>query len=285
MQHKLMKTDKQLERISVAKYLLDVQPPLTHCHNYYEFICIRSGKGIHHHQGQVIAFDKGDLFFVRPNESHSFEAIEPAEVAIIRYTEDAKVILKEMIDNSQGKAVSLSKAKSPLNHKITFKEDGPLVLEIYNIMLLLNAHAERNENLIYYQLICLITIIERNLTYNHKKENKEQFEVQNLEALTRHIHKNLRNPKELNADHLSKKFNIPLNYIGIYFKRNMDKSLKGYITDARLAVIAQILRTSTVSLSQVTFEFGFVDESHFYKSFKKAYGMSPSDYRTMLKGH
>ncbi len=49
--------------------------------------------------------------------------------------------------------------------------------------------------------------------------------------------------------------------------------------ESRLKLIGQKLNNSDDTISQIGYEFGYVDESHFYKSFKRFYGMSPSAYR------
>lgn len=51
------------------------------------------------------------------------------------------------------------------------------------------------------------------------------------------------------------------------------------ITEYRLKQAAKLLRNTTTSITEVAYESGFGDLSHFYRLFKKQYDKNPSQYR------
>ncbi|MGB5971832.1 MAG: AraC family transcriptional regulator [Nodosilinea sp.] len=55
-----------------------------------------------------------------------------------------------------------------------------------------------------------------------------------------------------------------------------------YLTHLRIAQAKQQLRQGQ-SLNQLALELGFVDQSHFTKTFKASVGVTPGQYRTQLK--
>ncbi len=67
------------------------------------------------------------------------------------------------------------------------------------------------------------------------------------------------------------------------FKRAFTKAYgcppAGYIRQKRLEKAAQLLKVSELRISDIAFDCGFSDLSHFSKSFHKAYGVSPRQYR------
>lgn len=250
-----------------------------HVHEYYEFVLISSGKGKHHVHDTIIDFNSGDVFFLNPGTAHFFEVEEPGAGIVVRYNEYIKSVLKTLISSWDGYAIPLSKAKSPLNPKIHLaKADQFIVTELFNLLALLGQNVQRNENLIFHQMVSLISVMERNLSFEQKSTD-EQLKIDNTQRILRHIHKNMKNPELLTRKYLAKEFNIPLSYIGIYFKRNTKVSLKDYIRDCRMKIIGRKIKNSALSISEIAFQFGYTDESHFYKAFKQFFGISPSAYR------
>jgi len=274
-----MKTTRQFDAINVVRHAVDVHNPIRFCHDFYEFIFIKAGTGIFERNGQKTLFDSGDVFFVSRNEPHIMEATMQAEIIIVRITENAKMVLKGLIDSSGGMMVPLSKARSPLNYKISLSSvDEKIAGSIYEVLLTLNNHPVINTNLFFLQISCLITVFERNLSFGGNMAD-DKLQVEPIDRILKHINKYIKHPDLLTLEYLSEKFNMPLHRLSIYFKKNMNRPIKNYIMESRLKLIGQKLNNSDDTISQIGYEFGYVDESHFYKSFKKFYGMSPSEYR------
>jgi len=271
--------EKQFEPLSIFREKLDAQPSMSMSHNFHEFIFVSSGRGIHINQQFSTPFGKGDLFLVKPNEEHAYVIEQTTEVYIVRFTEATRLQLKELVHNSKGKAIALAKAKSPLNFKISFSEkDETLVVELLQLLITLNQEQVRNENLCYYQLLCLIAIIERNLSY-FPEDKGRRIEKQAITKILNHIHKYLKDPEMLSLGYIAGKFNMSTNQLGLYFRKEMKQSVKQYINQCRLQLIGKKVQESEMTFSEIAHQFGYVDESHFYKGFKKFFGVSPTLYR------
>lgn len=63
------------------------------------------------------------------------------------------------------------------------------------------------------------------------------------------------------------------------FKKNYNASPANYIRIKRLHEAQKLLRISTLSISEICYQVGFNDLSHFSKVFKKHIGISPAEYR------
>lgn len=274
-----MKKDEQFEPISVIHQVIEPQSSSLMKHNFYEFILISSGKGKHFNHQLSTDFSAGELFFTQPEEEHAFEIEEETEVFIVRFTDCARLVLKELVDNSNGRAVALAKTKSPLNYKVTFSEmDKKLVLRIFELLLELYESPKKNEDLSYYQLLCLVTVIERNLQYA-KEDTGKPTAKKDIDLIINHIHKYLQKPEMLTLSYIAAKFNMSSNLLGLYFKKETGQSVKQYINKCRLEVVGKKVLKSKLSFSEIAYQFGYVDESHFHKSFRKFYGVSPTGYR------
>ena len=56
-------------------------------------------------------------------------------------------------------------------------------------------------------------------------------------------------------------------------------SIMNYLVRARLDEAKRLLASPGTSVAQVAEQVGFDDPAHFSRSFKRAEGISPSDYR------
>ena len=63
------------------------------------------------------------------------------------------------------------------------------------------------------------------------------------------------------------------------FKAETGMSLTQYLKSLRLERARELLETTFLSVKQIMTTAGLTNKSHFVKDFKKAYGMTPTQYR------
>lgn len=274
-----MRSLRQFSAVNVLRVIFNEGTEQDIVNDFYEFLYICSGTGKLRRDGQEVSFENGDIFFINRRKEYYISANTEVEMITIRFTEAGKRVLRSLTDQNSKVIVSVSKIKSSLNLKVRLQnEDLALAEKIVFLMLDMNQHPEKNENLFYFQMLSLIAIIERNLSFGENK-NEKNSGPKLIDKILKHIHKNLKDPKMLGLSYMAETFQMPLHQLPIYFKQEMGISIKGYIGKERLTATAYLLTHTTDTISQICRSFGYADESHFYKRFKKEYGLSPSDYR------
>jgi len=68
-----------------------------------------------------------------------------------------------------------------------------------------------------------------------------------------------------------------------YFKKITNKTFTKFVNEYRLVHASKLLAEQPISITDVCFESGFNNFSHFNKSFKTFTGKNPSEYRNELK--
>lgn len=68
-----------------------------------------------------------------------------------------------------------------------------------------------------------------------------------------------------------------------YFKKITNKTFVQFVNERRLVHASKLLTEQTMSITEVCFECGFNNFSHFNKSFKAFTDQNPSEYRKQLK--
>ncbi|WP_435274761.1 helix-turn-helix domain-containing protein [Psychrobium sp. nBUS_13] len=84
--------------------------------------------------------------------------------------------------------------------------------------------------------------------------------------------------EEMNIDELCKKACMSRTKFYTEFKRHLGSSPAEFLFQARLKYAAQLLKNNN-SVTQACYNCGFKDTSHFSRSFKRFYGLSPQQFK------
>ena len=96
-----------------------------------------------------------------------------------------------------------------------------------------------------------------------------------------YINLNLSTPLSLNI--LSINFGVNASYLSSQFKKETNRTLTDYIHNARIKAALPLLNTMDLSIQEISFIVGFEDYCYFSKLFKKIIGMSPLQYRNIIR--
>ena len=145
--------------------------------------------------------------------------------------------------------------------------DNNLLHDAYEELVSLNF-----DKLISY--INIMAVLAEHFTKNNKLKSKE-------ESLAYLVHKEVlnNNSKELSLSFLSKKFSCSISTLTASYKREYGKSIHQFIIDTRLEKATKLLKKSNKAVKEISNECGFYDQNHFYRTFKNAYKISPTEYR------
>lgn len=86
--------------------------------------------------------------------------------------------------------------------------------------------------------------------------------------------------ENLYLDHMADMFGTTPKYFSSYFKKTFGVNFVEYLNRVRLAHARELLRGTTLSVAEIGEKTGYLNPSTFTSTFKKYYGISPSDYRT-----
>ena len=81
---------------------------------------------------------------------------------------------------------------------------------------------------------------------------------------------------------ISDEVHLSTSYVCTIFKAETGDTLTHYITELRMAKARELLMDSRNRIAEISGKVGFSDSNYFSKAFKKAYGLSPSEFRDSL---
>ena len=89
--------------------------------------------------------------------------------------------------------------------------------------------------------------------------------------------------RQISLEEISEKVNMTVPAFCRYFKKITGKTFTQFVNEYRLAHAAKLLHEKQISITDVCYESGFNNFSHFNKQFKNFTGKSPSVYRNELR--
>lgn len=98
-----------------------------------------------------------------------------------------------------------------------------------------------------------------------------------MERITQAVSTHLNNP-EFNVEMLSQEVGMSRTQLHRRMKELTGISPSDFIRNIRLRQAATLLKSKTLTITQIAYTVGFTSQTHFSSSFKKMYGMSPKEY-------
>ena len=88
---------------------------------------------------------------------------------------------------------------------------------------------------------------------------------------------------DLSIEHLCAHFSISRAELYQLFHTNFNASVADYIRSKRIAMAEQLIRTTSMQISEIAANVGFFDYNYFSKVFHRKFGVSPREYRKRLE--
>lgn len=118
---------------------------------------------------------------------------------------------------------------------------------------------------------------------HYVQEQKESRNFELREKILAVVEENFMD-SSLSLDSIASKFNMSSSYISRYFKDQTGYSLMQYVDMLRMNEVKRLLKDTDIPLKDIISQVGYIDRSSFYRKFKKREGITPTEYRSIVKG-
>jgi AraC family transcriptional regulator, L-rhamnose operon regulatory protein RhaS len=245
-----------------------------HKHTYFEIIFILKGSGVHTLNGKALRYRKGDIFFLGPEDYHSFRIEHQTEFCYIRFTGPSN-----QAQEGGQKTFPFGMSNTVTGVRIAAPDDKA---NLHALLTVLRSEYEWRfrpgfDAIRDGIMSAMISILNRNMQHHASAESSgRQVDVGDLVT---YVRTNIAVPDKLTIPHLASRFNFSSSYVSNYFKRRTGESLKTFIIKTRLKLVETRLLYSNATLAEIAYELGYTDESHLCKQFRKYTGFTPAHFR------
>ncbi|GMN11656.1 AraC family transcriptional regulator [Croceitalea sp. MTPC9] len=141
----------------------------------------------------------------------------------------------------------------------------------------------------FQRLLSILNILnELGSSEEFKVLNAEGFSMEaevkdndRINVVFNHVKTNFK--EDISLDEIADLVSMTVPSFCRYFKKITNKTFVQFVNEYRLVHASKLLAEQPMSITEVCFESGFNNFSHFNKSFKAFTGQNPSEYRNQLK--
>lgn len=251
-----------------------------HYHPEIELVYVNGGSGKRQIGSHVSYYSKGDLILIGSNLPHcgfTDKLTNNESETVVQMKQDflgndffnipEMKKIQPLFDMAKGGIAFHGKTKRKIGEKMEILEYQTDFQRLLSILNILNELGNSNEfkvlNAEGFSLEAVVKDNDRiNMVFNHVKVNfKEEITLTEI------------------ADMVS----MTVPSFCRYFKKITNKTFTQFVNEYRLVHASKLLAEKPMSITEVCFECGFNNFSHFNKSFKAFTGQNPSEYRNELK--
>ncbi len=260
-----------------------------HRHNFFELIYIVEGSGKHIINQNTYSYSKGSLYFLVPNDEHSFEIKQKTKFCIITFN---RIYFFKAGDTGLSDYSNLFKKIEFILHNAnhlsqnTFEiSDDQLVIDTLITRVIHEVEKQKVffDAVIQNSVLLLLTLIARHVTEAATQNFAPNKSDSTITDIIFYIQYHIYDNTKLSLTSVANTFNKSKNSLSTFFKASTGLSLKEYILDYKLGLATSRLLRSNLTISEIAHELNFTDESHLNKLFKNKYKQTAKQFRKERK--
>lgn len=265
-----------LEKCAVEEHMV------FHAHDFIEIVYISSGSGVHEiGDGSSSVVEQGDLMLFNSHVSHLFKVgCKGLEVynclfdpSVLRFaiskSDDFINIVYSCLFDSTGKS-SVSKPYMILKGADRI---FPIIYEMYTEY---TAKTSGYEKINEANLVRLLVSIFR-LQMRGEERGDSAFKRAIAESAILYMKEYCH--EKITCETLASRAYLSTGYFHRVFKSVTGESPIDHLQNIRLEKAAAILSSSQATVKEAAAEAGYQDMKHFYRIFRKKYGVTPAQFK------
>ncbi len=255
----------------VHLHLSNMDYPTLHTHNYWEFFIITEGKCIHEINGERVELGKYDCCLIHPEDRHAFfshDAEKNHELNIM-FTEE---MLRSLTSEISSELFGLIYERKIPHHIVLNQNTFYNFMDTLHVLQTLPVDAvEQHTSIIRFMILDAIKLI-----YMNRLSKNDDYPA----WLNDFLHK-IKQPENigLRVDDIYTLSNFSQVHLSRLFKEYVGETLVACFAKIKLSYAAMLLQTTNFTVLEISSRIGYSSLSHFIKTFKEQYNLTPNAYR------
>ena len=243
--------------------------PFDHTHTHWEFLVILNGKTKHTVNGNTTIMGRGDACLLRPQDNHRLDAVYPSH----EFQHLTFAISKDSFEKLLSFYQSYEDLLNTTNNCYFFLSENFIEQLIEKLLIIQNFEKEKYEK--------NVTLLCNSLLLNYL-EFTLNYEPTYPDWLKKFLNE-LRSPANFDKSLEELASNTPYSHSALtrVFKQYMNVSIVKYLTQIKMTAAKRLLRTTNLSMLEISLDLGYDSLSTFNHNFKNAFGLTPTEYKNL----
>ena len=243
-----------------------------HRHHFYTFILVTAGNGSHDIDFKYYALKSGRLFLIAPGQVHTWRELKSVTGYVLLFTDSFMAL-------SKGRKL-LSSWPLFRAHQTCFidisNSEEKFWLEEFNFMEQELLHPDGfTRDAVFYSISSLLVRVSRLAQKGRvAADSVGQGFLFTFQELIEKNFIELKSPKEY-----ASLMNVTANHLNALCKKKSGKSAGELIRQRIILEAKRLLAHTKLSVSEIAFKLGFIDNSYFGRYFKKYTKKTPEAFR------
>lgn len=265
----------------IKRYQEKGYPP--HRHEFLEFFYVNGGSAVHRLDDRSFTLSPGDMVILNPEHEHSFSVVEGAHLDITvciftpAFLSDHDLLVDPVVAD-----IFLRPFSANGFEKMRFS--GTAEVKVRSLLAEMIEEYEKRPNGFRIALRAkltdlLVTVVRAyDADASVRSRSGDTKKSHAIIDVISHVAENFRRHLTLESI-VSEHTDMTKEYFCVLFKRATGKTFVQYLTDMRIEHAKKLLTSVSLSVTEVCFDSGFNDLSHFERIFRRSVGVSPRQFQ------
>lgn len=258
-----------------------------HRHDYIEIGYVQYGQFTQYIVDEYVTFNEGDVFLIDKNTRH-YDILKGADHIVIFLKLSSsyfdQVFLNKMRESSlKAFLIEAINGDKLSRQYLVFKssEQSKNIDELFKAIVgELNNEAQGYEYVIKGYLIRLMHILAFSYKNQLTKINRRRMEHLIFQQVTDYMRDHY---ADIHIEDLENQFHYNTDYYNRLIKKYANMTYKDYLIDIRIGKAKELLKYTSMTITDIIQEVGYCNKGYFYRTFEKRQGLKPSQYRQQYR--
>jgi AraC-like DNA-binding protein len=255
-------------------------------HDYFELLYLCAGTANLHIQDRLLPFEEGSLAVIGSTLYHCLESRSDSALTMTALFFEPELIRSDGSADSAEYLTPFLLQDSEFPHIVPVKSGVPG--QVFELMRRIRAELPATSTLsrlsvkTYLKMI-LILLVNQYASYSGTVETfqRQQRALDRLGPLFEYLKHHYGEP--IHVQEAARISGMSESHFMSFFKRATGQSFMAYVNHCRVERAQTLLVSTDVSMSAISQEMGFCDQSYFGTVFRKLVGMTPAAYRRRFR--
>jgi AraC family cel operon transcriptional repressor len=243
-----------------------------HNHDFYEMMYVVEGEGVHEINGREEPMRQGDLFFIRPDDTHAIH--KRARRGVLAYV-NVEFPIDVWISFAAGAGPVDGPLESfPRRRNVSVgTDDRDECARVFQRVL--NRYFQSPRRLDLYRFLSAA------LGYLDPVPSEEEEALSRMPVWLAQACRGMNDQSNLQAglDRMTELSNVSFSHLARTLKTHTGQTPTEFINTLRLRNASILLTTTSREICDIALDCGFENLSYFYRLFRREYGRTPHRYR------